>query len=163
MRLAGPARGAESHKHPVRTKAVTRMDAEGRRTILVVDDERDVVAIARVNLELAGFEVIEAFSGEQALQRMQERTPDLVLLDIRMPGVSGLGVLTEMRKSQATCKVPVVMFTAYGDINTRAECEALGCYFFVDKPFDPAELVRIIKRVLAAADEERLIEESPRT
>ena len=126
---------------------------------MVVDDQKDVVTVARINLEMAGYEVMEAFNGQQALDKMDERLPDLVLLDIAMPpGMSGVEVLARIREREDTRGIPVVMLTAYGGTETRAECESLGCYFFVPKPFDPDELVQIIGRVLSAADEESLLE-----
>ncbi len=127
--------------------------------VMVVDDEKDVVAIIRVNLEMAGYKVIEAFNGQQALDRVQEQLPDLVLLDIAMPpGMDGVEVLRRLRESEKTRHIPVVMLTAYGSTEARAEAEKLGCYLFIDKPFEPAELVSIVGRVLAAADEERMLE-----
>ena len=138
---------------------MTPVSAEERRTIMVVDDQKDVVTVARINLEMAGYEVVEAFNGQQALDKMDERLPDLVLLDIAMPpGMSGVEVLARIREREDTRGIPVVMLTAYGGTETRAECENLGCYFFVPKPFDPDELVQIVGRVLTAADEELLLE-----
>ncbi len=138
------------------------VNTDSTKEIMVVDDEADVVAIIKINLEMAGYKVMEAFEGQQALDLMQEQTPDLVLLDIAMPpGMNGVEVLRRMRNSDNTRHIPVVMLTAYGSTEARVEAEKLGCYLFIDKPFDPAELVGIIGRVLAAADEEKRLESGP--
>lgn len=140
-------------------EAVRLVDTDRAKVIMVVDDEAAVVAVIKVNLKLAGYKVMEAFDGQQALDHLQEQTPDLVLLDIAMPpGMDGVDVLRRMRNSDKTRHIPVVMLTAYGSTEARAEAEKLGCYLFVDKPFEPAELVSIVGRVLAAADEERMLE-----
>ena len=82
----------------------------------------------------------------------------LVLLDIKLPGIDGIEVLKTIKENPETTDIPVVMLTAYGSTEARAEAEKLGCYLFIDKPFEPAELVSIVGRVLAAADEERRLE-----
>ncbi|MEX0835138.1 MAG: response regulator, partial [Nitriliruptor sp.] len=83
-----------------------------QRTVLVVDDEPDVLLLCRVNLEFEGYRVLEASDGEQALARLEDELPDVVLLDVMMPKLDGWAVLERIKSDPRTAKVPVVMLTA---------------------------------------------------
>jgi DNA-binding response OmpR family regulator len=116
-----------------------------RRKILVVDDEERMVRFIRMNLEHDGFLVSEAFNGKQAIQRMRDVTPDLILLDVMMPDVDGFEVLETIREIS---NVPVIMLTAKGEEDDRVRGLELGADDYVTKPFSPRELVSRIKAVL---------------
>jgi DNA-binding response OmpR family regulator len=116
-----------------------------RRKILVVDDEERIVRFIRLNLEHDGFVVFEAFNGKQALQRLRDETPDLVLLDVMMPDMDGFEVLEMIREIST---VPVIMLTAKGEENDRVRGLELGADDYVTKPFSPRELTSRIKAVL---------------
>jgi DNA-binding response OmpR family regulator len=116
-----------------------------RRRILVVDDEERMVRFIRLNLEHDGFEVSEAFNGKQAIQRMRDVTPDLVLLDVMMPDIDGFEVLQMLREISS---VPVIMLTARGEEDDRVRGLELGADDYVTKPFSPRELVSRVKAVL---------------
>jgi len=116
-----------------------------RRKILVVDDEERMVRFIRMNLEHDGFLVSEAFNGKQAISRMRDVTPDLILLDIMMPDVDGFDVLETLREIS---NVPVIMLTAKGEEDDRVRGLELGADDYVTKPFSPRELVSRIKAVL---------------
>ncbi len=116
-----------------------------RRKVLVVDDEERMVRFIRLNLEHDGFLVTEAFNGRQALQRLRDETPDLVLLDVMMPDMDGFEVLQMIREIS---NVPVIMLTAKGEENDRVRGLELGADDYVTKPFSPRELTSRIKAVL---------------
>ena len=128
--------------------------------VLVVDDERRMVGFIRLNLEQDGFEVIEAFNGSQALDRLRDSLPDLILLDVMMPDIDGFVVLQTIREIS---QVPVIMLTAKSEENDKVKGLELGADDYVTKPFSPRELVSRVKAVLRRGssfeeDEEGVIE-----
>jgi len=116
-----------------------------RRRILVVDDEERMVRFIRMNLEHDGFLVVEAFNGKQAIDKLRESTPDLILLDVMMPDLDGFEVLETIREHN---NVPVIMLTAKGEEDDRVKGLELGADDYVTKPFSPRELVSRVKAVL---------------
>ena len=116
-----------------------------RRKILVVDDEERMVRFIRMNLEHDGFMVSEAFNGKQAISKLRDVNPDIVLLDVMMPDVDGFDVLETFREFT---NVPVIMLTAKGEEEDRVRGLELGADDYVTKPFSPRELVSRIKAVL---------------
>ncbi len=116
-----------------------------RRRILIVDDEERMVRFIRLNLEHDGFQVSEAFNGKQAIQKMRDLTPDLILLDVMMPDLDGFEVLETIREISS---VPVIMLTAKGEEDDRVRGLELGADDYVTKPFSPRELVSRVKAVL---------------
>jgi DNA-binding response OmpR family regulator len=116
-----------------------------RRRILVVDDEERMVRFIRMNLEHDGFQVVEAFNGKQAIDKLRETTPDLILLDVMMPDLDGFDVLETIREHS---NVPVIMLTAKGEEDDRVRGLELGADDYVTKPFSPRELVSRVKAVL---------------
>ena len=115
------------------------------RKILVVDDEERMVRFIRMNLEHDGFLVGEAFNGKQAVQKLRDMTPDLILLDVMMPDMNGFDVLEIVREIS---NVPVIMLTAKGEEDDRVRGLELGADDYVTKPFSPRELVSRVKAVL---------------
>ena len=113
--------------------------------ILVVDDERRMVGFIRLNLDQDGFEVIEAYNGSEALERLRDSLPDLILLDVMMPDIDGFEVLRTIREIS---QVPVIMLTAKGEENDKVKGLELGADDYVTKPFSPRELVIRVKAVL---------------
>jgi len=113
--------------------------------ILVVDDERRMVGFIRLNLEQDGFEVIEAYNGTEALDRLRDSLPDLILLDVMMPDIDGFEVLRMIREIS---QVPVIMLTAKGEEDDKVKGLELGADDYVTKPFSPRELVSRVKAVL---------------
>src|SRR5688572_10529512 len=116
-----------------------------RRRILVVDDEERMVRFIRMNLEHDGFQVSEAFNGKQAIQKIRDVTPDLILLDVMMPDLDGFEVLETIRDFS---NVPVIMLTAKGEEDDRVRGLEHGADDYITKPFSPRELVSRIKAVL---------------
>ncbi|MCL4825492.1 MAG: response regulator, partial [Anaerolineales bacterium] len=111
-----------------------------RRKILIVDDEERMVRFIRMNLEHDGFIVADAFNGKQAIQKMRDVNPDIILLDVMMPDV--LETIREFTN------VPVIMLTARGEEDDRVRGLELGADDYVTKPFSPRELVSRIRAVL---------------
>ncbi|MEX0785736.1 MAG: response regulator transcription factor [Dehalococcoidia bacterium] len=120
-------------------------------TILVVDDEKNIVQLARLYLNKEGFEVEAAYDGAQALEKARSVRPDLIVLDIMMPEMDGLAVCKELRK---TSNVPIIMLTARGDDVDRIVGLELGADDYVTKPFNPRELVARVKAVLRRTRDE---------
>jgi DNA-binding NtrC family response regulator len=104
-----------------------------RMTILIVDDEKTIRWSLSEGLRKVGFEILEAASGEEGMQLFIDKSPDCVLLDMRLPGIDGIEVLRRMRKDNP--EVPVIVMTAYGEVDKAVESMKLGAYDFVTKPF----------------------------
>jgi DNA-binding response OmpR family regulator len=119
------------------------------KTILVVEDDRAIARLVRDYLEGAGFAVLLARDGEAALQTARSTNPDLVVLDLGLPGRDGLDVTRELRRSSA---VPIVVVTARGDETDRIVGLELGADDYVVKPFSPKELVARVRAVLRRAE-----------
>ena len=116
--------------------------------ILVVDDEPDVVELIEFNLKAAGFAVITADDGAEALRQARAQTPDLVVLDVMLPGMDGLEVCKQLRRENATARVPILMLTAKAAEIDRVLGLELGADDYVTKPFSPRELVLRVKSLL---------------
>ena len=121
------------------------------KTILVVDDEPKIVALARDYLEHAGYAVISAGDGRNALDAIRRRHPDLVVLDLGLPAVDGMEVTREVRR---TSDVPIVMLTARDDEIDKVLGLEMGADDYITKPFRPRELVARVKAVLRRTDRE---------
>ena len=116
-----------------------------RRRILVVDDEERMVRFIRLNLEHDGFQVSEAYNGTQAIERLRDTLPELILLDVMLPDIDGFEVLQLVREIS---DVPVIMLTAKGEEEDRVRGLELGADDYVTKPFSPRELVSRVRAVL---------------
>jgi excisionase family DNA binding protein len=114
--------------------------------VLVVDDDARLREYMRVNLEIEGYTVREAASAEQALEAISDQAPDLVLLDVVMPGVDGWQLLQSLQERHGS--LPVIMFSGKVDENSMAEAEERGARGFVGKPFDPQELLNRAKALV---------------
>jgi DNA-binding response OmpR family regulator len=119
-------------------------------TVLVVDDDPDVCDLVAYKLEQAGFVVRRASDGDAALRAVAAERPDLVLLDIMMPGVPGLEVLRRWRADSATAALPVIMLTAKAQGNDVERGVELGADDYVVKPFSPRELARRVTALLGS-------------
>ncbi|HET9594709.1 MAG TPA: response regulator [Anaeromyxobacteraceae bacterium] len=119
--------------------------------ILIVDDERDLLSLLDFNLRQAGFETLLAASGSEALALLRRRVPDLVLLDLMLPDVSGTEVCRSVKGDARTKHVPVMMLTAKGEEVDKVVGFELGADDYVTKPFSVRELVLRVKAVLRRA------------
>lgn len=116
--------------------------------VLIVDDESDLASLVEFNLQQAGLETAVALTGERALQLATTRVPDVVLLDLMLPDISGKEVCRRLRADLRTREVPIVMLTARGEESDRVEGFEVGADDYVSKPFSPRELVLRIKAIL---------------
>jgi two-component system KDP operon response regulator KdpE len=119
------------------------------KLILAVDDEPRMIRFVRMNLELEGFQVTEATSGIEALEKVRDELPDLVLLDVMMPEMDGYETLERLREIST---VPVIMLTVKGEEEDRIRGLELGADDYVTKPFSPRELASRIRAVLRRAE-----------
>ncbi|AZM96033.1 response regulator transcription factor [Vreelandella venusta] len=117
--------------------------------VLVVDDEPNIVLSLEFLMEQAGFQVVTAYDGEAALERINDSAPDLLLLDISLPGISGFDVLEHLRRSEATSQLPVIMLTAHGRDIEREKGLALGADDYITKPFSTQSLIEKVKSLLS--------------
>ena len=125
------------------------MGSAEEKTVLVVDDEPRMIKFIRLNLDLEGYQVIEASNGLEALKRVRRDLPDLVLLDVMMPEMDGFETLKRIREIS---NVPVIMLTVRGDEEDKVRGLELGADDYVTKPFSPRELSSRIKAVLRRAE-----------
>jgi len=119
-----------------------------RDTVLVVEDEADVVDLLRYNLEHAGFEVEIAMTGDQGLCIAREKRPDIIVLDLMLPGLNGHEVCSALKGDPNTEAIPIVMLTAKGEPHERVRGLELGADDYVTKPFSPRELVLRLQALL---------------
>jgi len=122
--------------------------AMGRKHILVVEDETDISELIRYNLEKAGYAVTTARSGEHAIEAARAAPPDLVLLDLMLPGIDGMAVCRQLKAQPATREVPVIMVTARGEERDVIRGLSIGADDYVAKPFSPAVLVARVEAAL---------------
>lgn len=121
-------------------------------TILLVDDEPDLLTVARVSLErIGGFTVATCGSGEAALAKAAASPPDLVLLDVMMPGLDGPSTLARLRANPATASLPIVFMTAKAQARDVERYLSLGALGVIAKPFDPMSLSELVRRLLRRA------------
>jgi DNA-binding response OmpR family regulator len=117
-------------------------------TILVIDDEPDLVELVQVNLEKDGYQVIVAQDGKSGLEIALKHVPDLVVLDVMMPGIDGLEVCRQLRADSRTKSIPMIMLTAKAGEADRVVGLELGADDYVTKPFSPRELAARVKALL---------------
>ena len=116
--------------------------------ILVIEDELNIQKLAKANLTASGYEVLVAGNGEKGLELAQEEHPNLILLDLRMPGMSGWDVLMVLKTSQRLRKVPVIIMTATVPESEEYKIRGMRAAGFLTKPFSADELLRQVKQVL---------------
>jgi CheY-like chemotaxis protein len=126
-------------------------------TVLIIDDEIHIRRLIAQMLELAGYRVLQAANGSEALRLIEETKPDVITCDIFMPGMTGFEVLEAIKSRPDTADTPVIMLTAIGQEKDTARAIALGADDYITKPFGTTNLIETIERQLASrrgADEE---------
>jgi DNA-binding response OmpR family regulator len=116
--------------------------------VLVIDDEAPIRLLCRVNLEAEGMEVLEAADGPSGLDRARAETPDVILLDVMMPGLDGWRVAEELLDDGSTERIPIIFLTARAELRDRARGIDLGGVEYVTKPFNPVELAPLVRSLL---------------
>ncbi|MHB8154489.1 MAG: response regulator [Candidatus Omnitrophota bacterium] len=124
-----------------------------KETILIVEDEKDIVKMLDYNLKKEGYKTLVAHDGEDALDMANTKLPDLILLDLMLPGVDGLEVCKELKSERKTASIPVIMLTAKTQESDKVIGLELGADDYVTKPFSPRELIARIKAVLRRGKE----------
>jgi DNA-binding response OmpR family regulator len=114
-------------------------------SVLVIDDEAPIRLLCRVNLEAEGMKVFEASDGDAGLELAREETPDVILLDVMMPGRNGWEVAEELLADERTTGIPIVFLTARAEVKDRARGIDLGGVDYVTKPFNPVELAPLVE------------------
>jgi two-component system chemotaxis response regulator CheY len=119
-----------------------------RRRVLLVDDDASIRVLCSLSLRAAAFEVTEAADGLQGFEQATRHPPDLVLSDLRMPGLDGFALAEALSRDEATRAVPIVFLSGETGVAERMRAYALGVAGFVTKPFDPAALVALLSGVI---------------
>jgi two-component system phosphate regulon response regulator PhoB len=131
-----------------------------REKILVIEDEPDIAEVLQYNLQKEGFEVETARRGDAGLDAVRRDNPDLVLLDLMLPGIDGLELTRMLKRDPTTSRLPIVMLTARGDEVDRIVGLELGADDYISKPFSPREVVLRVKAVLRRFQQEESVVET---
>lgn len=123
------------------------------KRILVVDDERHIVRLVQVNLERAGYEILTAYDGVEALEKVKTENPDMVVLDVMMPRMDGFEVLKNLQADPRYQNIPVIMLTAKAQDADIFKGWSSGVSSYLTKPFNPRELLVFVERIFQSMDE----------
>jgi DNA-binding response OmpR family regulator len=121
-------------------------------TVLVIDDEAPIRLLCRVNLEAEGMNVLEASDGPTGLEKARNDDPDVILLDVMMPGLDGWQVAEELLDDERTSLIPIVFLTARAEVRDRARGLDLGGIDYITKPFNPVELAPLVRDLIERVD-----------
>lgn len=119
------------------------------RTVLIIEDEKLIIVSTQMVLEAAGFRVESATNGEDGIAKAKSLAPDLVLLDIMMPGIDGWETLTRLKRDTATSNIPVIIFTAREHARGHQKSSEMGAADYFRKPFEPDELIELVEKHVA--------------
>ncbi|MDT7896400.1 MAG: hypothetical protein OXFUSZZB_000267 [Candidatus Fervidibacter sp.] len=125
-----------------------------KKRILVVDDEVAIVRMLKDRLESAGFEVLTAYDGAQAVEVARQERPDLIIMDVTMPRMDGLTAAKQLRSDPTTAHIPIVMLTARGQESDEQAGYAAGAVRYFTKPFSPRQLVQELRSLLGESPSE---------
>jgi DNA-binding response OmpR family regulator len=131
---------------------VMSMDGHGPTRVLVIDDEAPIRLLCRVNLEAEGMKVLEAADGPSGLVAARTSLPDVILLDVMMPGLDGWQVAEELLDDESTSGIPIVFLTARAELRDRARGLDVGGIDYVTKPFNPIELASLVRDLLGRVE-----------
>ncbi len=126
----------------------------GKRKILIVDDERDIVKALMIRLQDHGYYVITAFDALQGFSVALKEKPDLIILDIRMPAGGGFSVAEKLKRSTLTWTIPIIILTGSSEKDAEARAKDLGIHFYIKKPYDSEELLDAVRQALEAGPSE---------
>ncbi len=120
-------------------------------TVLIADDEHNIRHILDFSLNAEGFDVLSAHTGEEALEQAREQAPDLIILDVMMPGKGGIETCRALKQDPQTAGIPVILLTARSGPADRQAGEEAGADDYITKPFSPQKLIEAVQGLLAAA------------
>jgi DNA-binding response OmpR family regulator len=124
------------------------MNLTNTKKVLIADDEIYMVRLLEMTFKKGGFEVVSCRDGQAALTSAVTAQPQLIVLDVVMPGLDGLGALRQLKGNPVTKNIPVVVLSAKGHALTRVEAELAGAALFLTKPFSPNQLLEEVKKIL---------------
>ena len=127
--------------------------SDSREKIMIVDDEMATLLPLKRSLEAEGYRVLEAYDGYQAIEKSKTQMPELIVLDLMLPGIDGFEVCARLKKDEITGKIPVIMLTAKDEVRDKVEGLEMGADDYVTKPFNLGELKARIKNVLKRSRE----------
>ena len=127
------------------------MNPPPSKKILIADDQLYMIRLLEMTLKKGGYEVISCRDGNEALATAAREQPQLIVLDLIMPGLDGYGALRQLKENPTTQKIPVIVLSAKGHALTRQETEQAGAVQFFTKPFSPIQLLEDIKKILEPA------------
>jgi len=130
------------------------MNSSTPKKILIADDEIYMLRLLEMTLKKGGYNVISCRDGRDALTLAANEQPQLIVLDIMMPGLDGLGALRQLKENPSTLGIPVVVLSAKGHALTKAEAELAGAVLFLAKPFSPNQLLGEVQKILGTDDPE---------
>ena len=117
-----------------------------QQTVLIIEDEKLIIVSTQMVLEAAGFRVESATNGEAGISKARDLRPDLVLLDIMMPGIDGWETLTRLKRDPETAPIPVIIFTAREHTRGHQKSTEMGAADYFRKPFEPDELIELVEK-----------------
>lgn len=120
-----------------------------KKKILVIDDDKNLVEMLKIRLESEGFKVVSAYDGEEGLEKTMKEKPNLIILDIMLPGISGYEVCQKLKDDRKTWDIPVMMLTAKGDLESRFTSLFTGAIEYMSKPYESRVLMRNIRQMLS--------------
>ncbi|MCK5533838.1 response regulator [bacterium] len=123
-----------------------------KKKILVVDDEFDIVDIVKIFLEGKGYEVVSAYNGEDALKLIQKEKPDLIILDVLMPGIDGFEVCQKLKSEKDTMFIPIIFLTAKDQLADKWKGLFMGAVGYITKPFEEERLLGKIEKIFEQID-----------
>lgn len=129
------------------------------KRILAVDDEKHILRLVQINLEKAGYEVVTASNGREAVEKVREERPNLIVMDVMMPEMDGFEALKKLKSDPATMKIPVIMLTAKAQDADVFHGWQSGADLYLTKPFNPMELLTFVKRIFESQDTTREVYE----
>jgi len=126
------------------------MNPTTTQKILIADDEAYMLRLLEMTFKKGGYAVVSCRDGQEALATAATAQPQLIVLDVMMPGLDGLGALRQLKENPATRDIPVVVLSAKGQALTKIEAEVAGAVLFLAKPFSPSQLLGEAQKILAA-------------
>ena len=133
------------------------LSSRSKRTILVVDDDRRVVDLLQISLTQNGYKVATALTGEEGLEAVRRETPDLIILDLRLPKKTGFEVCAALKSSKETAHIPIVMVSASAEVDARLQGLMHGADDYLTKPFSPKELLIKVRRIFERIEKTELL------
>jgi CheY-like chemotaxis protein len=141
---------ADRWYRPAGADTLARVD-RGLGRVLVVDDDEVIRQLIAVNLTLEGFDVVTAVDGQDCLEKVTGADPDVITLDVMMPRLDGWVTATQLRRNPETADIKVVLITARAQQDDRSRGHQIGVDAYLTKPFDPAEMIRVIRELAGAS------------